>query len=213
MVTSLLYWGAQNWAKGTKLGTQISNSSCLFPVLCRRTSERHPRILRNPRAWVFPMVLLWLQANSGGAPISVVFCFCDTIIPCLLLISPIHHTLTGLLVIVPALSFLVWILESALDPTIHVTDKDVEQLQSQHRSLRNATCHWSPLGHGTTDHSSSSVTIQPVPHPRIHQIKLSLQFRDKDIMRDRVRCFAQIQVDDISCCSFILSMLLSQFAK
>ncbi|GAB0192024.1 ras GTPase-activating protein 1-like [Grus japonensis] len=33
--------------------------------------------------------------------------------------------------------------EGALDPTIHVTNKDLKQCQSQYRPLRNATHHWS----------------------------------------------------------------------
>ncbi|GAB0183112.1 cAMP-dependent protein kinase inhibitor alpha [Grus japonensis] len=37
--------------------------------------------------------------------------------------------------------------EGALDPTVHVADKDVEQCWSQYRPLRNATRHRSPLGH------------------------------------------------------------------
>ncbi|KAK4827693.1 LOW QUALITY PROTEIN: hypothetical protein QYF61_020827 [Mycteria americana] len=32
---------------------------------------------------------------------------------------------------------------------------------------------------------------------------MSLQFRDKDVMRDSAKCFAQVQVDDISCSSLI----------
>ena len=32
---------------------------------------------------------------------------------------------------------------------------------------------------------------------------MSLQFRDKDVMQDSVKCFAQIQVDDVSCSSLI----------
>ncbi|GAB0187531.1 neurexin-1 [Grus japonensis] len=37
--------------------------------------------------------------------------------------------------------------EGALDPTVHVADKDVEQCQSQYQPLRDATRHWSPPGH------------------------------------------------------------------
>jgi len=32
---------------------------------------------------------------------------------------------------------------------------------------------------------------------------MSLQFRDKDVARDSVKCFAPVQVDDISCSSLI----------
>ncbi|KAK4810518.1 hypothetical protein QYF61_004481 [Mycteria americana] len=37
--------------------------------------------------------------------------------------------------------------EGVLNPTVHVTDKDVKQRQSQYRPLRNTTRHWSLLGH------------------------------------------------------------------
>ncbi|GAB0184583.1 cAMP-dependent protein kinase inhibitor alpha [Grus japonensis] len=37
--------------------------------------------------------------------------------------------------------------EGALDPTVHITDKDVKQCWSHYRALRNATHHRSPLGH------------------------------------------------------------------
>jgi len=55
--------------------------------------------------------------------------------------------------------------EGALNRTVHVIDKDVKQCQSKYQPLRNATRHWSPLGHQTIDHKSLSVTIQPVPYP------------------------------------------------
>ena len=32
---------------------------------------------------------------------------------------------------------------------------------------------------------------------------MSLQFRDKDVMWDNVKCFAQVPVDDVSCSSLI----------
>ena len=37
--------------------------------------------------------------------------------------------------------------EGALNPTVHVPDKDVKQYSSQYGPLRNATRHWSPPGH------------------------------------------------------------------
>ncbi|KAK4823524.1 hypothetical protein QYF61_003033 [Mycteria americana] len=41
--------------------------------------------------------------------------------------------------------------EGALNPTVHVTNKDVKQRQSQYQPLRNTTHHWSPLGHRAVD--------------------------------------------------------------
>ena len=37
--------------------------------------------------------------------------------------------------------------EEALNSTVPVADKSVNQHQFQHLSLRNTTHHWSPLGH------------------------------------------------------------------
>ncbi|KAK4827407.1 hypothetical protein QYF61_017837 [Mycteria americana] len=85
--------------------------------------------------------------------------------------------------------------EGALNPTVHVTDKDIKHHQSQYQPLRNATHHWSPLGHRAIDHNSLSATIQPISYPpNGPSIKpTSPQFRDKDVVRDSVKCFAQIQ--------------------
>ncbi|GAB0196099.1 cAMP-dependent protein kinase inhibitor alpha [Grus japonensis] len=41
--------------------------------------------------------------------------------------------------------------EGALDPTVHVSNRDVKQHRSQYRPLRNTTCHWSPLGYQAID--------------------------------------------------------------
>ncbi|KAK4808881.1 hypothetical protein QYF61_007996 [Mycteria americana] len=86
--------------------------------------------------------------------------------------------------------------EGALNPTVHVTAKDVKQCQSQHQPLRNAACHCSPPGHRAIDHNSLSATIQPIPYPPSGpSVKsTSLQFRDKDVVRDSIKCFAQIQL-------------------
>ncbi|GAB0205260.1 hypothetical protein GRJ2_002991600 [Grus japonensis] len=95
--------------------------------------------------------------------------------------------------------------EGALSPTVHVTDKDVEQCRSQYQLLRNATCHWSPLGYQAVDGNSLSATIQPFPYPLsgLSIKSMSLQFRDKDVMRDSVKCLAQVQVDDVCHSSLI----------
>jgi len=76
-----------------------------------------------------------------------------------------------------------------LSPTVHVTNKDVKQPRSQYQSQRNVTCHLFPLGHRAIDCNSSSVTIQS--NPNVPSIKfMSLQFRDKNVMWDSVKCFA-----------------------
>ncbi|KAK4831314.1 hypothetical protein QYF61_016803, partial [Mycteria americana] len=81
--------------------------------------------------------------------------------------------------------------EGALNPTIHIV-KDMEQCRSQYQPLRNATHHWSPLDIKPLN-TTLSVTIQPIPYPLSGpSIKsMSLQFRDKDVMQDSVKRFAQ----------------------
>ena len=95
--------------------------------------------------------------------------------------------------------------EGALGPTVHVTDKDIKHHRPQYQPLRHITCHWSPPGHRATDCNSVSASIKPVPYPASGpSVKsLSLQFRDKDIMWDSVKCLAQVHVDDVSCPSFV----------
>lgn len=46
-------------------------------------------------------------------------------------------------------------------------------------------------------------------HQVVHPSSMSLKFRDRDIVLDSVRCFAQIQVDDI-CCHLFCSYLMYQ---
>ncbi|GAB0189266.1 mitochondrial enolase superfamily member 1 [Grus japonensis] len=50
-----------------------------------------------------------------------------------------------------------------------------------------------------------SATIQPIPYaPSGPSIKsMSLQFRDKDVIQDSIKCFTRVQVDDISCSALI----------
>lgn len=55
------------------------------------------------------------------------------------------------------------------------------------------------------DWKSLRVTIQPIPyspHGPSSQ-SMSLQFRDNYVMQDRLKCSVQVQVDSISCTSFI----------
>ncbi|KAK4831140.1 hypothetical protein QYF61_015443 [Mycteria americana] len=86
--------------------------------------------------------------------------------------------------------------EGALNPTVHVADKDVKHCRSQYRPLRNATPHWSPLGYRATGCNTLSVTIQPIPYPPSGPSlkSMPLQCRDKDVVQDSVKCFAQVQV-------------------
>jgi len=62
----------------------------------------------------------------------------------------------------------------------------------------------SPSGHHRIDYNSLSVTIQPIPYPASAPSSTSifLQFGNHGVVRDYVKHFAQVQVDDISCSSF-----------
>ena len=84
-------------------------------------------------------------------------------------------------------------------------DDGVKYHRFKHWSLTNATHHLSTLGHWTINWNSLSVTIQPIPHPASGpSIKsIFLQFGNQDVMWDSVKCFAQVQVNDVSCSSFV----------
>ncbi|KAF4794471.1 hypothetical protein TURU_101855 [Turdus rufiventris] len=89
--------------------------------------------------------------------------------------------------------------EDTLGPTVHVTNKDVEQPQVP--VLTPEEHHLLLLSYLNTEvlTATLSMTIQQIPYlPSGPSIKsLCLQFRDKDTVRDNVNCFARVQVDDI----------------
>jgi len=55
--------------------------------------------------------------------------------------------------------------EGALNPTISVIDKDVEEHQSQEGPLEDTASHWPPPGCEAIDHKPLSMTIQSIPFP------------------------------------------------
>ncbi|KAK4820330.1 hypothetical protein QYF61_023563 [Mycteria americana] len=97
--------------------------------------------------------------------------------------------------------------EGALDAPVCVIDEGIEQHWSQYGPLTDTTRHRSPSGHGAVDHCCLDVTIQPIPHPlNSPPIKsLSLQFREKDVVGDRVEGLMEVQIDDIQASSVIES--------
>ena len=82
-----------------------------------------------------------------------------------------------------------------------VIDEDVEGQQSQARPLGDAACDRPPPRHRTIYHNPSAETGQPVLNPsNTSSFKsIPLQFREKDVVRDHVKCLAEVQVDDIHC--------------
>ncbi|KAF4788894.1 hypothetical protein TURU_157112 [Turdus rufiventris] len=55
--------------------------------------------------------------------------------------------------------------KGALDPTVCVTDEDIEEHLSQDRALRDTTHHLPPPGQGTIVHNSLAASIQPILYP------------------------------------------------
>ncbi|KAJ7428245.1 hypothetical protein BTVI_01097 [Pitangus sulphuratus] len=78
--------------------------------------------------------------------------------------------------------------------SVCVIEKDIEEYQSQDRTLRDTTHHQPPPGHRAIDHNSLVVSIQPVPYlsnsPSIKS--MSLQFGDKDIMWDCIKGLTEV---------------------
>ncbi|PKU44024.1 hypothetical protein llap_5672 [Limosa lapponica baueri] len=70
---------------------------------------------------------------------------------------PINHTSQFIVVCKSA--------EGALDPTVYVTDEDIEQYWSPYGPLRNTTCYSSPFGHKAVDcnfgcgHPANSLSV------------------------------------------------------
>ncbi|KAK4808361.1 hypothetical protein QYF61_026964 [Mycteria americana] len=55
--------------------------------------------------------------------------------------------------------------EGALDPFIHIIDKDIKQNWPQHRALGNTTCDRPPTGFNSIHHHSLGLATQPVFYP------------------------------------------------
>ena len=86
-----------------------------------------------------------------------------------------------------------------------VIDKDVKEHWVQDRTLGYATCCWPPLGHRAIDHNLLAVTTQSVPY-LLNCLSLEFvffQFRDKNVVWDRMEGLAEVWIGDISCSSFV----------
>lgn len=89
--------------------------------------------------------------------------------------------------------------EGVLSPTVNVADKDVKQRQSQYWPLRNNTCQSSLFGHWAIHCNSLNAATQPNPYWSGPPAKsMCLQFREKVVVWDSLKCFAQVQAEDLS---------------
>lgn len=88
--------------------------------------------------------------------------------------------------------------ETTFNLTFRIASKDIKQRLSQYWLLRK--CHSSLVSTWTT---TLSVTIWSIPYPLSGPCikSTSLQFKDNDVMRDSVKHFAQVQLDNIHCFS------------
>ncbi|KAK4808555.1 hypothetical protein QYF61_009858 [Mycteria americana] len=86
--------------------------------------------------------------------------------------------------------------ERALHLSVNAIDENIGQHRSQHGPLRDNT----PI-----DCYPLRVTIQPIPYPlNSPPIKsISLQFRGKDVVGDRVKGLTGVQIDDIRSSSLV----------
>ena len=89
--------------------------------------------------------------------------------------------------------------ERALDSSVYVTDKDVEEHWSQDPPTGDTACDLPPLRQRTVDHIPLASTSQPILNPLSSPSLKSilLQFSKKDVVWDHVKGFAEVQVDDI----------------
>lgn len=88
--------------------------------------------------------------------------------------------------------------EGALDPTIYVTDKDVEEHQSKHRILGDTIYHQLPSGHGAIDHNPFAAIFELTFYPpnSLPFKSISVQFRNKDVVWDLAKGLAEVQVNN-----------------
>ncbi|KAK4821027.1 hypothetical protein QYF61_012113 [Mycteria americana] len=172
---SFLCWGPQSW-------TQYCSPEDVGFLGCKHTLPGHVELLINQH----PQVLLRAALNPFSAqPVFVLGIALTHVQDFALGLAELHEFLMGpplKPVKVPLdgipslqcvdcttqLGVIGKLAEGALNPTVHVTDKDGQQHQSQYRPLRNATRHWSPLGHRVVDCNSLSVTTQAIPCPPNH---------------------------------------------
>jgi len=87
--------------------------------------------------------------------------------------------------------------------SVCVIDKVAEEYRSQDEALRDTTHEGPAPGHRAIDHNALAVAMQPIIYPLNSPPfkSTSLQFRDKNVVGDRI--LAQVQVDDTIFLSFV----------
>jgi len=95
--------------------------------------------------------------------------------------------------------------ESTLNSIVCAIDKDIEEHQSQDGPLGDTTYDWPPPGQRAIHNNPLATNINQILYPpnRPAFKSISLQFRNKDLVWDHNKGIAHVQVDDISCPSFI----------
>jgi len=73
--------------------------------------------------------------------------------------------------------------------------KDVEEHRSQDRLPGDSSCHQPPPGHRAIDYKPLAMAIQPIPYPLNSSPfkSISLQFRDKSVVRNCIKGLPQVQ--------------------
>lgn len=92
-----------------------------------------------------------------------------------------------------------------LSINVYAIVKVAEEYWSQDEPLRDTIHEGAAPGHGAIVHNSLAVAIQTVIYPMNNPPfkSISLQFRDKNVVVDRIKGLAQVQVEDTSFISFV----------
>lgn len=78
-----------------------------------------------------------------------------------------------------------------------------QEYWSKGSPLVDTVYYWSPPGHRAIDLHPLAVTFHLITYPLNSPSFKSLQLRHKDVAQDHVKDLAEVQVDDVSCPSFV----------
>ena len=133
--------------------------------------------LPQPRGNTLHLALLTLTRFSSANFLSLFRSLCVTSLLSIVSAVPLSLVSSANLLRLP------------LSATVCITDKDVEEHQSQDGPLWDAARGQLPPGHRAIDNNPLAVTIQPILSPPNSPAfkSVSLQFRDKDVVRGLVK--------------------------